>query len=207
MSDNTGYLPSSGERPLTGIILAAGASTRFGSPKQLAEIDGEALIASAVRHAVSQCTAGVIVVAGANYDELASTLDELPVRIIRNRQWRDGMGSSICSGMAGVPEHSAGILLMLCDQPAVTGADLDRLTMTWREAPGQIAAARYADTLGVPAIFPQPYWQQLRDLKREDGARQIIRNAKAVSAVDMPSAALDIDTPEELTELTKNIAR
>jgi len=193
--------------PLAGMILAAGASTRFGSPKQLAEYAGEALIVGAVRCALSQCSACVIVVTGANYADLAPILDELPVRIIRNPQWRDGMGSSISSGMAGVPDHSAGILLMLCDQPAVTGADLDRLIMAWRQVPGQIAAARYADTLGVPAIFPQPYWQQLRDLKKKEGAKQIIRNAKAVSAVDMPSAALDIDTPEDLDELTDNIAR
>jgi molybdenum cofactor cytidylyltransferase len=186
---------------LVGIILAAGASTRFGSPKQAADIGGETMIALAVRRATSQCAAGVIVVAGASYDEFAPLLDDLPVRVIRNHQWREGMSSSIRSGMAGVSENSAGVLLMLCDQPAVTAEDLSCLTSTWRRAPRQIAAARYAGILGVPAIFPPQYWQQLRDLKGQGGAKQIILAAKAVSAVDLPAAAIDIDTPEQLDQL------
>ncbi len=187
--------------PLTGIILAAGASTRFGSPKQLAEIEGETMIAGVVRRALDQCTSGVVVVAGANFDQWASVLDGLPVRTIRNERWQEGMGSSIRSGMAGVPESSLGVLLMLCDQPAVTAADLSRLISVWRSAPERIAASRYANNLGVPAIFPRRYWPQLRELKGKGGAKQIIRNAEAVSAVDMPKAAFDIDTLEQLERL------
>ncbi len=189
---------------LTGIILAAGASTRFGSPKQLVEIDGKTMIAGAVHRAMSQCDAGVIVVAGANYGAMAPILNSLPVQVVRNRQWRDGMGSSIGAGMAGVPGRSAGVLLMLCDQPAVTVADLQRMTKIWREAPAQIATARYAESLGVPAIFPQTYWPQLRDLKNDEGAKRIIRIAKAVSVVDMPAAARDIDTLEDFAEFGNN---
>ncbi len=129
---------------LVGIILTAAASTRFGSPKQAADIGRETMIALSVHHAASQSAAGVVVVAGANYDELAPLLDDLPVRVIRNHQWRDGMSSSIRSGMAGVSENSAGVLLMLCDQSAVTADDLIRLISIWRRMPRQIAAARYA---------------------------------------------------------------
>ncbi len=195
-------MPQTGNREaalsLAGIILAAGASTRFGSPKQAARIGGETMLALAVRRALVQCAGGVIVVTGANHEEVAPLLDELPVQIIRNRRWREGMGSSIRAGMEGVARHSAGVLLMLGDQPAVTVADLGRLIKSWQARPAAIAASRYAGSLGVPAIFPRQYWRQLHDLQGEGGAKQVIRAAQAVSAVNMQSAALDIDTKEQL---------
>lgn len=186
---------------LYGIILAAGAASRFGSPKQAIDIDGEAMVSLAVRRAASQCTAGVIVVAGAHYEELAPMLDKLAVRIVRNRHWREGIASSIRAGMADIPSNCAGVLLMLCDQPAVTITDLNKLALLWQSTPRQIAAARYAGSLGVPAIFPQAYWSQLRSLKGDSGAKQIILTAKAVSSVDIPEAAHDINTPAQWDRL------
>jgi len=184
--------------PLAGIILAAGASTRFGSPKQAAQYNGEALIVLAARRALACCSGGVTIVAGAHYAQWSSIVEGLPVRIVHNDQWGTGMASSIRAGMTAVPESCAAVLLMLCDQPAVTTADLGRLVSAWRCRPESIAAACYAGCLGVPAIFPRPHWPALRALRGESGARSIIRCAPSVSAVDMPTAAHDIDTPGQL---------
>jgi len=75
---------------------------------------------------------------------------------------------------------------------------LNELTAIWQRTPQNIAAARYAGSLGVPAVFPTSYWPQLRDLRGDHGAKQIVLAATAVSWVDMPAAALDVDTPEQL---------
>jgi len=191
---------SPAELPLAGVVLAAGASVRFGSPKQVAVIAGGTLITRAVQRAVGQCDAGVVVVTGAHRDQWAAVLAAQAVETIHNPDWREGMGTSIRAGLTRLPEPAAGVLLMLCDQPAVTDADLDRLVTAWRDLPHTIAAARYAHSLGVPAVFPRSYRQRLRGLSGAGGAKQLILAADSVSAVDMPGAAVDIDTPEQLAE-------
>lgn len=186
---------------LAGIILAAGASTRLGQPKQLVRLQGTPLIARAVREALPICDAGVFVVTGARHDEVSAALQDLPVTVLRNAVWREGIGSSIREAVAAIEQSVEAVLVMLADQPAVTEKGLRTLVAAWALDPGHIAASRYDDTVGVPAVFPRDYWSLLATLRGDRGAKSVIDAAEPVNVVAMPEAAMDIDTPEELAAL------
>jgi molybdenum cofactor cytidylyltransferase len=187
---------------LYAIVLAAGASMRFGGIKQLVRIDGRPLLHATVSRAVEVAGAATIVVLGANAAELAPLLTHTPATIVVNRNWREGIGSSIRAGIARLPAACTGAMLMLADQAAVTSQDLQRLVGTWRRQPEYIAAALYAGSTGVPAVFPRSRFRELAELRGDIGARMLLqRNPDRVVRVPMDSAALDIDTPEDLLAL------
>lgn len=197
-------LESSG-RPgdrLYAIVLAAGASTRFGSPKQLVRIGGRPLLHTVVTRAAEVTGNALIVVLGAGASELAPLLKHSPCSLVVNRRWREGLSSSIRAGVARLPATCAGVMLMLADQAAVSSDDLARLAGTWRRRPQCIAAALYAGTTGAPAIFPRSTFTELAALRGDSGARAILRrNADRVVRVPMPAAELDLDTPEDLLQI------
>jgi molybdenum cofactor cytidylyltransferase len=187
---------------LYAIVLAAGASTRFGSPKQLVRVAGRPLMHTAITRASEVCGNAVIVVLGSGAAELAPLLKHSPGSIVVNQDWREGLASSIRAGVARLPPTCGGVLLMLADQAAVSGEDLRRLVGTWRKQRQYIAAALYAGISGAPAIFPRSALRQLCELSGDLGARTLLRrNADRVVRVPMPSAAVDIDTPEDLLAL------
>jgi molybdenum cofactor cytidylyltransferase len=195
-------LPLDESHVLHAIVLAAGASTRFGSPKQLVRVNGRPLLHSAVAQAVEVAGHSVTVVLGANAAELAPLLKHTPASVIVNRDWNEGLGSSIRAGIARVPGSCSAALLLLADQAAVTKEDLRRLIGAWRRQPEYIAAAQYSGTVGAPAIFPRSRFADLAGLRGDSGARSVfMRNPDRVVRVPMESAALDIDTPEDLLNL------
>ena len=187
---------------LYAVVLAAGPSRRFGSAKQLVRVAGRPLLHSAVTRAAEVTGNALIVVLGAGASELAPLLKHSPGAVIVNHQWREGLGSSIRAGVARLPATCRGVLLLLADQPAVTADDLRRLAGSWRKQPQHIAAALYSGTTGAPAIFPRTLFRDLAALRGDIGARPLLRrNADRVVRVPMPSAAIDVDTPEDLLAL------
>lgn len=188
---------------LHAIVLAAGASTRFGAAKQLVRVAGRPLLHTAVAHAVEVAGAAVTVVLGAHAAELSPLLTHSQASVIVNRQWREGIASSIRAGVSRLPASCSAVLLTLVDQAAVTGEDLKRLVGAWRRQPEYIAAARYGTTTGVPAIFPRSTFSDLQLLRGDVGARHLLqRNPDRLVRVPMERAAIDIDTPEDLLKLT-----
>jgi molybdenum cofactor cytidylyltransferase len=184
------------------IVLAAGASTRFGSPKQLIRLNGRPLLHLAVSRAVEVAGQAVTVVLGANAAQLAPLLRHTPASVVINRDWAEGMGSSVRTGVARIPATADAALLMLADQPAVTAEDLKRLIGAWRRQPQCIVAAHYAGTSGVPAIFPREDFAALAALRGDAGARALLkRGGERLVRVALQSAAIDIDTPEDLLKL------
>jgi molybdenum cofactor cytidylyltransferase len=187
---------------LYAIVLAAGASGRFGSPKQLVRVDGRPLMHTVVSRSVEVAGHSTLVVLGANAAELAPLLRHTPATIVINRDWADGLASSIRAGVSSLPGFCTGVMLVLADQAAVTAEDLRRLAGTWRRQPDYIVAAQYGSTLGAPAIFPNAYFRALTELRGDRGASVLFhRNPDRVVRVPMDSAALDIDTPEDLLRL------
>ncbi len=184
------------------VVLAAGASSRFGSPKQLVRIHGRPLLHRAVANAVEIAGHAVIVVLGAHAAELTSLLRHTPASVVVNREWIEGIASSIRVAVAKLPASCDGALITLADQAAVTVEDLKRLATAWRREPRQIVAARYESRLGVPAIFPRADFPALAGLRGDRGARDILRRSRdRVIGVDLANAGVDIDTPEDLLRL------
>ena len=187
---------------LFAVVLAAGPSRRFGSVKQLVRVAGRPLLHTAVTRASEVTGNALIVVLGSAAAELAPLLKHSPGSVIVNQDWREGLASSIRAAIARLPPACTGVMLILADQASVSADDLKRLAGTWRKQPQYIAAALYAGTLGAPAIFPRTQFRALAQLRGDAGARGLLRrNPDRVVRVPMPSAAIDVDTPEDLLAL------
>jgi len=193
---------------LQAIVLAAGESSRFGSAKQLVRIGDRPLLTVMAGRAAEVVGHALIVVLGARASELAPLLRHSPGSVVINRDWREGLASSIRAGVARLPASCAGVMLVLADQACVTAEDLARLAGAWRRQPQHIAAARHGAILGAPAIFPQHLFGELSELKGDVGARALLRrHTDRLVKVPMPSATLDLDTPDDLLELTSTAPR
>jgi molybdenum cofactor cytidylyltransferase len=189
-------------RSLHAIVLAAGASRRFGSAKQLVKVSGRPLLHAVVGHAVEIAGHAVTVVLGARASEFAPLLRHSPAGVVVNRDWQEGVASSLRTGIAQLPGSAAAALVLLADQPAVTAEDLRRLANAWRRQPDSLVAAQYAGIAAVPAIFPAWCFRDLLELRGDRGAQRLFtRYADRLVRVPMPSAAIDLDTPEDLLQL------
>ena len=187
------------------VVLAAGASTRFGSAKQLVRVNGRPLMLSVVSRAVELAGHSVTVVLGANATELAPLLRHSPASVAINREWTEGIASSIREGLTHTPATADGVLIALADQAAVSTEDLRRLAGAWRRNPASIATAQYAGAVGVPAIFPRWCFRDLNELRGDRGAQVLLhRHVDRLIRLPMPSAELDIDRPEDLLALEQS---
>lgn len=186
---------------LHAILLAAGGSSRLGRAKQLLDFRGASLVRRAVVR-LAELTPRITVVTGARADKVAMELNGLDVELCFNERWREGMGTSIALAMSGVEPETRAVLIMLCDQYLLDGDDLAGLLAAWRQQPGRIAAARWDDAIGPPAIFPRRHFTGLAQLSGDTGARRLLVEQRAqVSLVDMPHAAFDVDDAQDLAEL------
>ncbi len=190
-----------GRNELAAVVLAAGASKRLGRPKQLVTFDGRSLLQRAVDKCLPVCRLGVVVVTGAEREAVGETLRGEPVLVVHNSAWRDGLASSITTGIAAVPADSKAVLLMLCDQPKLSSAELAQLVSVWSRHPDRVVASRYGATFGAPAIFPRAVFPMLEALRGDRGAKSLIEQLADTILVDLPGAELDIDRPEDLDRL------
>jgi molybdenum cofactor cytidylyltransferase len=191
------------------ILLAAGASTRMGRTKQLLPYGDETLVRWAARIALDSVCTPVLVVLGARSELIRTELEDLPVQLLENRQWAEGLGSSVRCGIRGAlalhPDLDA-IVLLLADQPQVTAETINRLVAAAQKSAQPIIASAYANTLGVPALFTRDTFDELGNLPSEWGAKKLIANGgERVVAVPAPEAAWDIDTPENYRDLNEVI--
>ena len=184
------------------VVLAAGGSSRFGSAKQLVRVNGRPLMHSVVSRAVELAGHSVTVVLGAHAADLAPLLRHSPASIAINRDWTEGIASSIREGLSHAPDTADGVLILLADQAAVTTEDLRRLAGLWRRNQTSIVTAQYAGAVGVPAIFPRWCFRELSELRGDRGAQLLLqRHVDRLVRLPMPSAELDIDRPEDLLSL------
>lgn len=188
-------------KSLAGIILAAGGSTRLGQPKQLCEWRSKPLVCHAVEACLAVCGAGVIVVTGSHAQDVEAALQAYAVQIVRNPEWEMGMSGSLRAGIQQLGVGVSGILVSLCDQPLLDADDLAGLAKVWQAKPALPAAALYNGVTGVPAIFPASSLDSLLELRNDVGARALLDACPSVSTVEMPSAAFDVDTVDDLVRL------
>ncbi len=184
------------------IILAAGASTRLGSPKQLVQIAGRPALQHVVSNATAVAGSSVSVVLGSQASDITRMLQHASASVLINRQWEEGIASSIRCGMSALSSACDAVMLVLGDQVAVTASDLKRLMAAWNGQDSVLAASVYSGQLGVPAIFPRFAYSELMQLRGDQGAKAIInRYASRLMHVPMPNAAYDLDTPDDVAAM------
>ncbi len=183
---------------IAAIILAGGASKRLGEPKQLVQLDGETLLDRAVRVAREAGCVPVLVVLGAEAERVRAGCTLKGAEVLVNQSWSEGLASSIRAGLGAVGDGErskdgvSGVLLLTCDQPAVTAGHLRSLAAT-----GEVTASEYAGRRGVPAYFPTEWFGRLAELRGDVGARELVRGTRAI---ELERGELDIDSPETLAE-------
>jgi molybdenum cofactor cytidylyltransferase len=176
------------------MILAAGASTRMGTPKQLLLYQGRSFLQYTTEIAIASVCQPVVVVVGANSEQIHRQIKHLPVKVVNNLDWVLGMSTSIKSGIEllnNLPQKIEAVVITLCDQPFVSPQIIN-----------QLVACEYAGTLGVPALFSQRFFSELAALKETSGAKKVINhNLKEVFSIPFPLGDIDIDTPKDYEQL------
>jgi molybdenum cofactor cytidylyltransferase len=185
------------------ILLAAGQSNRFGGIKQLTDIHGQPMICHCLaqyRHGDSWAeglTEGHVAL-GANANLI---IDVLPKDVNKHIlcSWQKGMGQVLADSMRVIANDTTHVLIGLADQVLITQKMVTQMLDESNHYPQNIIAAKYASRLGAPSIFPRRYFLQLSQLKGDNGAKTILQQAsEQVISIDMPEAAFDIDTPEDI---------
>ena len=184
------------------IILAAGSSSRLGEPKQLLTNNGKTLVRQITETALSLNAGPVVVVLGANKARIQAELTDLPIQLVHNPNWLEGMASSLQAGL-NTPSDTAtdAFLVLLTDQPFVTPTLLQELIDTRQETNRGIVACQYGETdfLGVPALFDIRYRAEFMRLSGDVGARKLIKqHADDCIAVRFPLATIDLDTQQDV---------
>ncbi|HYK06051.1 MAG TPA: NTP transferase domain-containing protein [Thermoanaerobaculia bacterium] len=183
------------------VILAAGGSRRLGRPKQLVEIEGQPLVLRAAEAALAAGSGSVHVVVGAEVVRIREALGDLPVDLVVNEAWQEGVASSIRAAIEAIERRERPVetlILMLCDQPGVSGDVLRRLLDAYRTTRAPVVASRYPEGPGVPALFHAELFPALKSLDGDVGARELIRHLDR-DVVTIPfSLTDDVDTPGDV---------
>lgn len=187
------------------IILAAGKASRMGKPKQLLIYQGSSLISHAVKIGLNSICKSVVVVLGAYAEQIKLEINKLAVQIVENPDWETGMASSIRAGVAAIKESNSNldaVIIALADQPLISEAVFDRLIQSYQQTGNRIIASAYDDIVGVPALFDRALFQKLMLLEGDKGAKALMRKYQdEVLAIEIPEAAIDIDTPDDYEKL------
>lgn len=195
--------------PVAAIVLAAGASSRLGQPKQLLLHGGETLLERALRLASEAGATPVIAVLGAHYDRIRAAVrfGKLNKAIpVLNSGWEQGIATSIHAGLRALEEsapQASGVLILGCDQPRLTAVHLRGLLEAFdaQAAPAMVASA-YAGIVGTPAVFPRAVFAELGALRGSQGARALlVQPTCTLIALPFPGGEVDIDWTEDLAHL------
>jgi molybdenum cofactor cytidylyltransferase len=182
------------------ILLAAGASRRMGQPKQLLPVHGQPLLRHMVVSLRDAPVAPFVVVLGAHALEIAPALTDLPVEIVVNAGWAEGMGSSLRTGVAALERLAPqldGLIVALADQPGLTAAHLNALVDSHRQTGHGIVASNVSGRAMPPVFFSAAWFPRLRTLTGDEGARTLLQaHATDIALVPFVNGT-DLDTPQD----------
>jgi molybdenum cofactor cytidylyltransferase len=182
------------------VVLAAGGSSRFGSPKQLLSWKGQTLLEYIVDTVLASSVQETVVVLGHEAERIGDLLRDRPLRIVVNEEWESGQSSSVRVGIETLPEGCDACLFVLADQPNVTTELIDAVVTRYRQTLAPIVAPVHRDRRGNPVLFDQGLFSELLKMRGDEGGRQVIqRHQQEVEAVEVgyQRPFLDIDTVEE----------
>jgi molybdenum cofactor cytidylyltransferase len=190
------------------IILAAGEASRFGQPKQLLQWRGRPFVRAVAETASAAGLRPVVVVTGAAAESVEAALAPLPVKIVRNPDWREGQASSIRAGLAAVPNATGAALFLLGDQPQVTPDVLRALVEEHTRGMHAVVAPLIQDERrGNPVLFDRSTFGDLLTLQGEVGGRSIFsRHQVRYLPWHDARLLLDVDTPDDYRRLLESDA-
>jgi molybdenum cofactor cytidylyltransferase len=185
------------------IVLAAGSSTRYGTTKQLCEIDGVTLVRRACELAEEISGASSLLVAGHDWQAVTRACEPLAGFVLRNERPNDGIGNSLSLAARALPQTADAAFVLLADQPLISAAHLRAMLDLWSGAENEIIATAFAATQGPPVLFPRACFAALAMLEGDQGAKQLLNDDRfKVQTVRFEAAALDIDRPQDLQQLS-----
>ncbi len=195
------------ERPQCGlfcIVLAAGASRRFGSAKQLAKFRGKPLVTHAIRLAEAVAGQQSLLVAGNQWTLVAAACAPLAGYLVVNPDFAKGLGGSIAAGVAAVAGSATGVLLLMADQPLIDEGHVHDMVEAWSKNPQYVVASEFDGIDGPPVLFPARFFPELLALQGDSGARRVLEaNPSRVIRVKCPAAATDVDVPADLEAIDR----
>jgi molybdenum cofactor cytidylyltransferase len=188
------------------LILAAGESSRMGTPKQLLKWKNTTLLGHAIETAQKLNTLKLIVVLGANYNLISTKINNYQVEVLVNESWEKGLGNSIAFGVNHLLKSDTNfdaVFIMLADQPLIDSSYLNKVLDTYEMGKRQIIATSYKEgKQGVPVLFDSTYFEELTQLNDDIGARRMLQKySKNVLAINADNRVSDIDTLEDYKRL------
>jgi molybdenum cofactor cytidylyltransferase len=183
-----------------GIVLAAGAGTRFGSAKQLAELEGRPLLEHAIRAMTASPVGRVVVVLGSGAEEIVAGVDLHGAEAVVCERWEEGQSASLASGLAELADCEA-VVVILGDQPRVSPDAIRRVMAARREGASAVRAT-YRGAPGHPVLLERQLFERMRDVTGDHGARNLLISVhtREVPCDDLGGGE-DVDTPAQLDAL------
>ncbi|MDQ0316575.1 molybdopterin-binding/glycosyltransferase family 2 protein [Amorphus orientalis] len=186
------------------LVLAAGRSTRMGSPKMLATIDGMPLVRRVVEAAAASRADPIVVVTGHGGDAVRGALDGLSVQTVDNPSYADGLSTSVRAGLAALPDEADAALVLLGDMPMIEPAMIDRLIDAFDPEKGAlIVVPTHGGKRGNPVLWSRRFFTELMAVTGDKGGRDLLAEyPDAIVEVELgEAAAMDVDTREVLADL------
>lgn len=185
------------------VVLSAGASRRMGRPKAALSWYGNSLLGQALQPA-RRLGSPVHVVVGSHYPLVRFRCPVQPDRWVYNPHWPSGMASSLQAGLASMPRHVGGAIVLLVDQPLIEACFWPGLTQAIERGAGQQpVAADLGGLAGAPAYLPRWLWPELMALEGDQGAGRVLRRDGVVT-VPAPGALDDVDTQADWRALRQS---
>ncbi|MGX1099765.1 NTP transferase domain-containing protein [Amorphus sp. MBR-141] len=190
--------------PVAALVLAAGRSSRMGSPKMLATVDGVPLVRRAAETGLASRADRVVVVTGHRADDVADALDGLDVTCVNNPAFADGLSTSLAAGLAALGDDVAAAVVLLGDMPMIEAPMIDRLIDAFDPNAGALIVVPTHDgRRGNPVLWSRRFFPELMAVAGDKGGREILADyPDAIAEVELgAAAAVDIDTPDALREI------
>ena len=193
---------------VTGIVLAAGTSSRLGQPKQLLELDGRPLLQHAVDAMEDSGLFDIVVVLGHRADEIAEAIRTGPgSRIVVNQDYAEGQATSLRAGLSAADDSSRAAVVILGDQPAITGLMVRTVVETYIASRAKVVQASFSGKPNHPTLFDRELWPDLMRIEGDQGAREVLKKhpewvVRVEFGGDLPS---DLDTWDDYERLVGRV--
>jgi len=181
------------------VILAAGSASRFGSTKQLAEIDGMSLVARATTTANKVCADRTVVVVGHDAGAVTEELQGTRGFVIVNDGYSEGLGTSLARAVTAISHVASAVIVILADQPNISSQHLENLIGAWNDGDYDIVTTTFSGTQGPPVLFSSACFDELQNLSGDAGGKHLFKDDRfGLQTIEFEPAAIDVDTKKDL---------